>query len=213
VSNRLRLKQLAIAREPGAGLNHGILPGLLGYELRLAQLAVFRDFERHVGPLGISPGRFGVLVLIEANPGITQSRLALAVGLDRSTMVPVLDDFESRGLVERRRGADRRTNGLRVTVAGKRFIGGAKRRIAAHEQRMFGALSARERQRLFTLLARVIPRPTDPAERVGVGTAPVLERKDGRLYERPFRRKLPRIRDVCAAPEQIKGDMPTRRAS
>jgi len=76
----------------GNGLDHGVLPDLIGYQLRLAQIAVFRDFERTVGDLGISPGRFGVLVLVDANPGITQSRLAEAVGLDRSTLVPVLDD-------------------------------------------------------------------------------------------------------------------------
>lgn len=160
MSNSLGLKQITqatTAPRSGAGLNHGILPELLGYELRLAQLSVFRDFERNIGPLGISPGRFGVLVLIEANPDITQSRLATAVGLDRSTMVPVIDDFEQRGWVARRRGEDRRTNGLRVTAAGKRVIARAKRRIAAHEQRMFGALSAREREQLFALLSRLIP--------------------------------------------------------
>ncbi|MBI2961236.1 MAG: MarR family transcriptional regulator [Betaproteobacteria bacterium] len=136
-------------------LDHGVLPELLGYELRLAQLAVFRDFERHVGVLGISPGRVGVLVLIEANAGLTQSRLAQAVGLDRSTLVPVLDAFERRRLLERRRGEDRRTNGLWLTREGKRFLVRVKRRIAAHERRMFGRLSARERKQLFALLARL----------------------------------------------------------
>ena len=64
------------------------LPGLLGYRLRLAQQAVFRDFAASVGE--VSPGRVGILLLIEANPGVTQSRLAQAVPLDRSTMVGVL---------------------------------------------------------------------------------------------------------------------------
>ncbi len=148
-------KQKSAASAAGTELDHGALPGLLGYELRLAQLAVFRDFERNVGVLGISPGRFGVLVLIEANAGLTQSRLAEAVGLDRSTMVPVLDEFERRELVERRRGEDRRTHGLWLTPAGKRFLARVKRRIAAHERRMFGALSALEREQLFALLSRL----------------------------------------------------------
>ena len=62
-------------------LAHGLLPGLVGYQLRLAQLAVFRDFEVSTVGLGLTPGRFGMLVLIEANPGVTQSGLARAVGL------------------------------------------------------------------------------------------------------------------------------------
>lgn len=136
-------------------LNHGILPELIGYQLRLAQLAVFRDFERSVGDLGISPGRVGVLVLVNGNPGITQSRLAEAVGLDRSTLVPVLDGLERRGLVERRRGKDRRTNGLSLTASGKLLLGRIKRRIAKHERRMLSGMSDTERGQLIALLARL----------------------------------------------------------
>lgn len=140
---------------PADGLDHGILPDLIGYQLRLAQLAVFRDFERTVGDLGISPGRFGVLVLVNGNPGITQSRLAEAVGLDRSTLVPVLDGLERRDLVERRRGKDRRTNGLWLTASGKRLLSRVKRRIAAHEHRMVSGMSDTERGQLVALLARL----------------------------------------------------------
>ncbi len=140
---------------PADGLDHGILPDLIGYQLRLAQLAVFRDFERTVGDLGVSPGRFGVLVLVNGNPGITQSRLAEAVGLDRSTLVPVLDGLERRDLVERRRGEDRRTNGLWLTASGKRLLSRVKRRIAAHEHRMVSDMSDTERDQLVALLARL----------------------------------------------------------
>ena len=140
---------------PGDGLDHGILPDLIGYQLRLAHLVFFRDFERTVGDLGISPGRVGVLVLVNGNPGITQSRLAEAVGLDRSTLVPVLDDLERRGFVERRRGMDRRTNGLWLTPSGKRRLGRVRRRIAAHEHRMVSGMSEKERDQLVALLARL----------------------------------------------------------
>jgi len=148
-----------MAQRPGRddGLDHGILPDLIGYQLRLAQLAVFRDFERTVGDLGVSPGRVGVLVLVNGNAGITQSRLAEAVGLDRSTLVPVLDDLERRGLVERRRGADRRTNGLWLTLSGKRLLASVKRRILAHERRMFSGMSDRERDQLVALLTKLRP--------------------------------------------------------
>jgi hypothetical protein len=73
-------------------LRPGSLPALLGYRLRIAQQAVFRDFASSVGE--ISPGRVGLLLLIEANPGVTQSRLAREVHLDRSTMVGVIHALE-----------------------------------------------------------------------------------------------------------------------
>jgi DNA-binding MarR family transcriptional regulator len=135
-------------------LAQGMLPGLLGYRLRLAQQAVFRDFASTVE--GLSPGRVGILTLIEANPGLTQSRLARAVSLDRSTMVGVLDTLEGRGLIERRRGADdRRTNGLWLTRRGRALLAGAKRKIAVHERRVASRLTAAERVRLIRLLQKL----------------------------------------------------------
>ena len=135
-------------------LAQGILPGLIGYRLRLAQQAVFRDFAATVE--GLSPGRVGILTLIEANPGVTQSRLARAVDLDRSTMVGVLDTLEERRLIERRRGADdRRTNGLWLTRRGRAVLVGAKRKIAVHERRIASRLSVAERAQLVRLLAKL----------------------------------------------------------
>lgn len=134
-----------------------MLPDLLGYQLRLAQLAVFRDFSETAGDLGVSPGRFGMLVLIEANPGITQSRLARAVGLDRSTLVAVLDQLEDRALLERRQGDDRRTNGLWLTKDGKALLAKMRRRVTAHEARLAERLSAEEWSTLRRLLAKLQP--------------------------------------------------------
>ena len=131
----------------------GPLPALLGYRLRLAQQAVFRDFAASVGEL--SPGRVGILLLLEANPGVTQSGLARAVSLDRSTMVGIVDMLEGRGLVERRRGEDRRTNGLWLTAEGRSTVARLKRRIQAHERRVAARLSAEERAQLLELLAKL----------------------------------------------------------
>lgn len=137
----------------GTALNPGILPGLLGYRLRLAQQAVFRDFAASVAEL--SPGRVGILLLLEANPGVTQSRLAQAVSLDRSTMVGVVDVLEGRKLIERRRGEDRRTNGLWLTDEGRALVARLKRRIQQHERRVAARLSAQERAQLLALLEKL----------------------------------------------------------
>jgi DNA-binding MarR family transcriptional regulator len=142
-------------RRDEARLAQGELAGLIGYRLRRAQQELFRDFAASIPD--ISPGRAGLLMLIEANPGITQSRLAHAMALDRSTMVGVLDALESRGWLERRRGSDRRTNGLWLTRAGRILLARIKRRIADHEARVTARLSSGERQRLLTLLGKLCP--------------------------------------------------------
>lgn len=139
---------------PKETLRPGPLPGLLGYRLRLAQQAVFRDFGATVSDL--PPGRVGILLLIEANPGVTQSRLAQAVGLDRSTLVGVLHALQARGMLERRRGdQDRRTNGLWLTRSGRTLVASLKRRIRAHERRVAARLTAGERGQLLVLLEKL----------------------------------------------------------
>jgi DNA-binding MarR family transcriptional regulator len=134
-------------------LQPGSLPALLGYRLRIAQQAVFRDFASSVGE--VSPGRVGLLLLIEANPGVTQSRLARAVHLDRSTMVGVVHALEARELVERRRGEDRRTNGLWLTRGGRALLSRIKRRIELHERRIAARLTPAERTELIALLEKL----------------------------------------------------------
>jgi DNA-binding MarR family transcriptional regulator len=136
-------------------LKPGLLAGLLGYRLRVAQQAVFRDFAREIPEA--SPGRAGILLLIDANPGVTQSRLAQAVGIDRSTLVGVLHALQARNLVERRRGQDRRTNGLWLTRPGRTLVVSLKRRIRVHERRVASSLTPAERARLLNLLEKLAP--------------------------------------------------------
>jgi len=134
-------------------LKPGLLSSLLGYRLRVAQQAVFRDFARSIPEA--SPGRVGILLLIDANPGVTQSRLAQAVGIDRSTMVGVLHALQARELVERRRGEDRRTNGLWLTRTGRTLVASLKQRIRIHERRVASRLSAAERVQLLGMLEKL----------------------------------------------------------
>lgn len=134
-------------------LRQGVLPQLIGYRLRVAQQAVFRDFAASVGEL--SPGRAGMLLLIEANPGVLQGQLAEAVGLDRSTMVGVVDSLEERGLIERRRGKDRRTNGLWLTPDGRALALRLRKRIERHERRVATRLTTAERNQLLALLEKL----------------------------------------------------------
>ena len=67
----------------------------------------------------------------------------------------LLDELERRGLVERRRGKDRRTNGLSLTLSGKRLLGRVRRRIEAHEHHMVSGMTEKERDQLVALLARL----------------------------------------------------------
>ncbi|MBI5921238.1 MAG: MarR family transcriptional regulator [Betaproteobacteria bacterium] len=145
-------------RDPAAEITFGALPDLIGYQLRLAQIAIFRDFAQTLGSYEISPGLFGALVIIEANPGLKQTELARATRLDRSTVVSLVDNLERRALVERRSAAgDRRSNALQLTPAGKALLKKLQRLVAEHEQRLAANLSAKEQLTLVKLLEKIFP--------------------------------------------------------
>ena len=155
MTERNGAKKNGVAAKP-AELDFDLLPGLIGYQLRLTQLTDFFNFAQAVADPTISPGRFGVLVLIGANPGLTQSRLAQATQLDRSTMVAVIDLLESRGLVERRATPmDRRSNALWLTDKGKRLLRTMKQRVKAHDDRLAATIGDEDSKRLIDMLARM----------------------------------------------------------
>jgi DNA-binding MarR family transcriptional regulator len=141
-----------------SAIDFGLLPNLLGYQLRLAQIALFRDFAQGLGDEDVTPGLFGVLVIIEANPDLKQSELARATQLDRSTVVTVIDNLERRGLVERRAAVhDRRSNAIRLTDAGTTLLRQLKRQVNQHEKRLLRNFSAAERTTFIHLLQKVFP--------------------------------------------------------
>ncbi|MDO8788010.1 MAG: MarR family transcriptional regulator [Sulfuritalea sp.] len=141
-----------------ARLDLGGLPDLVGYQLRMAQIALFRDFANGLGEHDVTPGLFGVLVIIEANPDLKQSDLARATHLDRSTVVTVIDNLERRGLVERRAALhDRRANAIRLTAGGTALLRKLKRQVAQHETRLVRNFSDTERKTFLALLQKVFP--------------------------------------------------------
>lgn len=135
-----------------------MLPDLIGYHVRLAQIAIFADFDDALSRWRLSPGLFALLVIIEANPGLRQTQLARAARLDRSTLVPALDKLEARGLVQRRATPeDRRSNALWLTDEAHGLLSAAKSAVDAHERHIARDLTREERSQLLDLLDRLAP--------------------------------------------------------
>ncbi|NQU71483.1 MAG: MarR family transcriptional regulator [Rhodospirillales bacterium] len=140
----------------GAPINMGMLPDLIGYHLRCAQVTVFQHYSTTMGKLSISAPQFGTLLLIESNPGISQSSVAEALRFDRSTLVQIIDRLESRDLVVREVSAqDRRSHALRLTSEGAKLLAQLKEIALQHEEDIAHRLSAEERATLMLLLDRV----------------------------------------------------------
>jgi DNA-binding MarR family transcriptional regulator len=132
------------------------LTGLIGYSLRRAQAAGFNDFLNSPGLKGVSPGQFGVLVLIKENAGLNQSALARALGIERSTMVAVIDRLESQGWVKRVTSkTDRRSYELALTPPGAALLDRVTPEVRKHERNIADRLSAQEKNQLIDLMERV----------------------------------------------------------
>jgi len=143
----------------GDGVGRGMLTSLIGYHLRRAQIAVFQHFAATMGAAEITPGQFGVLTVIDSNPGLSQTQLGNALGIDRSTVVAVIDRLESRGLVMRAVSpSDRRSHALRLSDEGGRLLHRLQELVRSHERHIARDLSAEDKQRLIDLLDRVARR-------------------------------------------------------
>lgn len=150
----------ATAAASGRRDDLGVLPGLVGYTLRRTQEAVFGAFMEMVtakiDSAGLTPGQFGVLAIVVANPGLKQIELGSALGVDRSTIVAAVDKLEKSGLVERRPVPnDRRAHALTLTPEGQRVYRRALTLVDRHEAQIADGLSEAERRQLLDLLGRV----------------------------------------------------------
>jgi DNA-binding MarR family transcriptional regulator len=117
-----------------------------------------------LGSVGLTPALFGLLNVIGAREGAIQQELGAAMGIDRSTMVLLIDQLESAGLAKRRPSAtDRRAREVAITPKGRRLLHRARRMISEVEDEVLAGLTAAERRELLTLLRRALDSaPTQP---------------------------------------------------
>jgi len=138
------------------GIDYLDLEQHLGYALRRAQVAAFDAFHRATAGAGITPPRFTALVILQANPGISQSVLGEVLGTARSGAMLLTDWLEAQGLAERRhRADDGRAWGLYLTGRGQRLIDGLRRRVRSYDRRFAARIGARERRELLRLLEKL----------------------------------------------------------
>jgi DNA-binding MarR family transcriptional regulator len=137
-------------------LRQSRLSSLIGFHLRLAQVAVYRDFVAATAELKITPKQYAVLELVGENAGASQVDLAEALLMDRATMMALVDRLEARDLIERRASPlDRRRQSLFITAAGDLFLESARAAIAKHEARLLEAFTPEETAATIHLLRRL----------------------------------------------------------
>jgi DNA-binding MarR family transcriptional regulator len=116
---------------------------------------------------GVSMWAYTVLTLLATGPMRTQAALARAAGADKTRIIPVLDELQERGLIERRPDPDdRRVRLLAITAAGRRVYNRTRAGIRAGEERVLARLPAPDR-RVFLRSVRIL----STVDIVGTATA------------------------------------------
>jgi DNA-binding MarR family transcriptional regulator len=141
---------------PAREVDMGKMHGYLGYLLRRAQMLAYADFIAELADLNLSPGQFGVLTVIDTNPGLRQSEVSAALGIQKTNFVAVLNGFERRGLAVRKPVAgDRRSYALYLTSEGKALLRAARAAQVRHESRLVERIGEQGRTQLLGLLEKL----------------------------------------------------------
>jgi DNA-binding MarR family transcriptional regulator len=155
--SRARQSRAQDRAEPGVdaqSVDLGRLTGHLGYFVRRAQLWIFQDFIRTLAEVDIRPAQYSVLLVIEANAGLSQATLAQTLGIERARLVRLLDGLETRNFVQRRRSkTDRRSHTLSLTAQGRSALGRIKAMADEHEARLAQKVGSKRRKTLLRLLS------------------------------------------------------------
>ena len=113
----------------------------LGYALKRAQHALRLNMDQALQPLGLTMPQYAVMCALEAEPGLSNARLARAAFVTAQTMQSVLANLEREGIVERE--ADPRNARILcadLTAKGRQVLGRAHRAVAVVEDRMIASV-------------------------------------------------------------------------
>lgn len=156
---------------------------------RAEQLAADR-FTQLVGN-NVTLRQFAVLAAIAESPGLSQSDLVQATGVDRSTMADMMTRMEKRGWVTRTASTiDARAHAVRLAAAGVTILAAATHHARAADAAILDALPRTKRRTFLntlTKLARIADEAMAKAEKVARRKA----KRDARAKARAARNKPP----------------------
>jgi DNA-binding MarR family transcriptional regulator len=136
------------------------LPTRLGMLLRQAHARAARIANEALRPLGIETRHLGVLLVLDRDGPLSQTRLGDELGADKSAMGRTVDDLEHLGIAVRRADpADRRARQVSLTPHGETVVAQAKKIAAESAAGIFRELSTPDQRTLHELLTRVARGP------------------------------------------------------
>ena len=129
----------------------------LGYLLKHAQLQLGELTSAALAPYGLSGRELAVLLSLAGDEPASQQEAAQRLGVDRTTMVALLDALEAKGLVTRHPHAgDRRRNVVELTPAGQQTLRAATEASDDAERRFLAPLTGQAADQLRAALQLLV---------------------------------------------------------
>lgn len=129
----------------------------LGYLFKHAQLRLSELTAAALEPYGVNGRELAVLLVLAGGEPASQQQAAMRLGVDRTTMVALLDALEDKGLVTRHPHArDRRKNVVELTVVGRDTLDRATEAGEDAERRFLAPLSGPAARQLKDALRALI---------------------------------------------------------
>ncbi len=115
-----------------------------------------KGIDHNLKELGLTYPQFGTLIALKKREGISQKKLAEALGTDTTNVMVVCDSLEKKRLIERTaHPKDRRVNLIVRTEKGKRLTSDAMKLMEGYVERIMGRLEEKELETVLPTLKKL----------------------------------------------------------
>ncbi len=130
---------------------------LAGYLINHLARIFAQALAREIGPIGLAPGQFMVLLELWREEGLTQRDLVGRLDVEQATLANTLSRMERDGLIRRKpHPVDGRAQSIHLTDRARRLEAPATKAADGINRRMLAELTAEDRQRFLAAMRRVI---------------------------------------------------------
>ncbi len=129
----------------------------IGTLMLLASKSIERAAEYEIkNKLGLTSSQWKVILALNLFEGLSQKELADKIYVDGSTLVPVIDKMETKGLIERKPDPkDRRHNRLYLTKRSESIVDSIIKIILQLRKKMYRGISQEQQEYLKIYLRKI----------------------------------------------------------
>lgn len=140
---------------------HPALIKYCGYCMKKATIRLRSLMDEELKDFNITTGELGLLKVIQDGVLISQIKLGDQLGIDKASMVKLIDNLEKRKMLERiAHPTDRRVKNIQLTKNGKKILEQCQPSKLRAEKKFFEPLTAAEEKTFRELVQKLIPPPT-----------------------------------------------------